>query len=43
MLVHVVEGGGHIAVDDGFGPWPLAERWALSGRPADVWVATTKA
>ena len=29
--VHVVPGGGHLAVDDGFGPWPAVERWALTG------------
>lgn len=41
MLVHVVAGAGHIAVDDGFGPWPLAERWALTGMPAGVRAAPT--
>ena len=42
-LVHVVKDGGHIAVDDGFGPWPLAERWALTGRPAEVRTAAANA
>ena len=29
--VHVVEGGGHLAVDDGYGPWPDVLSWALTG------------
>lgn len=27
----VIPGGGHLNVDAGYGPWPLAERWALEG------------
>ena len=29
--VHVVAHGGHLAAEDGFGPWPAVERWALHG------------
>jgi predicted alpha/beta hydrolase family esterase len=29
--VHVVPHGGHLSVDDGYGPWPGVERWALTG------------
>lgn len=29
--VHHVPGGGHLAIEDGYGPWPAVERWALSG------------
>ena len=29
--VHTVVGGGHLAAEDGYGPWPEVERWALSG------------
>ena len=29
--VHVVEGAGHISVDEGFGSWPAGEGWALHG------------
>jgi uncharacterized protein len=25
-------GGGHLNTDAGYGPWPLVEEWALSGR-----------
>ena len=36
--VHVVERGGHLAAEDGYGPWPAVERWALHGSfgPAPV-------
>jgi predicted alpha/beta hydrolase family esterase len=27
--VDVLEGGGHISEDDGFGPWPAAFQWCL--------------
>ncbi len=30
---HVVQGGGHLSIDDGFGPWPQVEAWALTGAP----------
>ena len=33
--VHVVRGGGHLALEDGFGPWPAVERWALEGTLRD--------
>jgi predicted alpha/beta hydrolase family esterase len=29
--VHVVEGAGHLSADDGYGPWPAVEHWALAG------------
>ena len=29
--VHVVDGGGHLSADDGYGPWPEIEQWALTG------------
>ena len=29
--VHVVEGGGHLSADDGYGAWPDVEQWALTG------------
>ena len=31
--VDVLEGAGHVNEDTGFGPWPLAERWALGHTP----------
>jgi len=27
--LHVVPGGGHLSVDDGYGPWPSVESWCL--------------
>jgi predicted alpha/beta hydrolase family esterase len=27
----VIEGGGHLNADSGFGPWPAVERWCLAG------------
>ena len=30
--VHVVAGRRAPAVEDGYGPWPDVERWALTGR-----------
>lgn len=30
--VHVVEGAGHLSLDEGYGAWPAVERWALTGR-----------
>jgi predicted alpha/beta hydrolase family esterase len=30
--VHLVPGGGHLAIEDGYGPWPAVEAWALGGR-----------
>ena len=41
MDVHVVDGGGHLAADDGYGPWPAIERWALTGRFATAALAAT--
>ncbi len=32
LRTHVIEGGGHLSIDDGFGPWPQVEAWALTGR-----------
>ncbi len=29
--VHVVEGAGHLSLDEGYGPWPAVERWARDG------------
>lgn len=29
--VHVVEGAGHLSLDEGYGPWPAVERWARGG------------
>jgi predicted alpha/beta hydrolase family esterase len=29
--VHVVEGAGHLSLDEGYGPWPAVERWAREG------------
>ena len=26
---HVIAGGGHLSVDDGYGPWPEVEAWCL--------------
>jgi len=31
LPVHVVEGAGHLSLDEGYGPWPAVERWALEG------------
>jgi predicted alpha/beta hydrolase family esterase len=28
----LIEGGGHLNTDAGYGPWPAVEEWALSGR-----------
>lgn len=36
--VHVLPGAGHIAIDDGYGPWPAVESWALTGEFAAVGV-----
>jgi predicted alpha/beta hydrolase family esterase len=30
--VHVVEGAGHLSLDEGYGPWPAVEGWARTGR-----------
>jgi len=27
--LHVIPGGGHLSVDDGYGPWPSVEAWCL--------------
>jgi uncharacterized protein len=32
--LHVVAGGGHLAVDDGYGPWPAVEGWCLDPQAA---------
>jgi len=29
LATHVVDGGGHVNVEAGFGPWPEVEAWAL--------------
>ena len=31
LATHVVPDAGHLAADDGYGPWPAVEQWALSG------------
>lgn len=31
LSVHVVEGAGHLSLDEGYGPWPAVHRWALDG------------
>jgi predicted alpha/beta hydrolase family esterase len=36
LPVHVVEGGGHLSLDEGYGPWPAVHRWALEGVLADL-------
>jgi uncharacterized protein len=28
--VHLLEGGGHVNPDSGYGPWPQVERWCLA-------------
>jgi len=28
---HVVPGAGHIAIEDGYGPWPAILDWCLDG------------
>jgi predicted alpha/beta hydrolase family esterase len=28
--LHVVAGAGHLAVDDGYGPWPAVEEWCVA-------------
>jgi predicted alpha/beta hydrolase family esterase len=35
LPVHVVEGAGHLSLDEGYGPWPAVRRWALEGVLAD--------
>jgi predicted alpha/beta hydrolase family esterase len=35
LPVCVVEGGGHINPDAGYGPWPEVERWCLSEQRAE--------
>ena len=37
--VHLVPGGGHLALEDGYGPWPAVERWALHGACAPAALA----
>jgi predicted alpha/beta hydrolase family esterase len=32
VAVHAVPGGGHLSLDEGYGPWPAVERWARTGR-----------
>jgi uncharacterized protein len=32
LPVHVVEGAGHLSLDEGYGAWPAVERWARTGR-----------
>ncbi|HEX5924920.1 MAG TPA: hypothetical protein VFY45_13900 [Baekduia sp.] len=27
----VVEGAGHLSLDEGYGPWPAVEHWAREG------------
>ena len=34
LRVHVVPGAGHLSLDEGYGPWPAVEQWALTGRLA---------
>ncbi|HWI75243.1 MAG TPA: alpha/beta hydrolase [Baekduia sp.] len=36
LPVHVVEGAGHLSLDEGYGPWPEVERWARDGVLADT-------
>lgn len=36
LPVHVVEGAGHLSLDEGYGPWPAVERWAREGVLEDV-------
>jgi uncharacterized protein len=36
LPVHLVEGAGHLSLDEGFGPWPAVERWAREGVLADA-------
>jgi predicted alpha/beta hydrolase family esterase len=31
LETHLVAGAGHLSLDEGFGPWPAVERWALEG------------
>jgi predicted alpha/beta hydrolase family esterase len=31
LPVHVIEGAGHLSLDEGYGPWPAVERWAREG------------
>jgi predicted alpha/beta hydrolase family esterase len=31
LAVHVVEGAGHLSLDEGYGPWPDVETWARDG------------
>lgn len=35
LPVHVVEGAGHLSLDEGYGPWPAVHHWALHGTLAD--------
>jgi predicted alpha/beta hydrolase family esterase len=36
LPVHVVQGAGHLSLDEGYGPWPAVERWARDGTFSDV-------
>ncbi len=31
LPVHVVQGAGHLSLDEGYGPWPAVEHWAREG------------
>lgn len=31
LEIHMLAGAGHVSLDEGFGPWPAVETWALSG------------
>ncbi|CAA9488946.1 MAG: hypothetical protein AVDCRST_MAG38-2510 [uncultured Solirubrobacteraceae bacterium] len=33
--LHSIPGAGHVAIEDGFGPWPAVERWCLTGEIGD--------
>jgi predicted alpha/beta hydrolase family esterase len=32
LPTHVVAGGGHLSLDEGYGPWPAVAAWARTGR-----------
>lgn len=32
LPTHVVPGGGHLSLDEGYGPWPAVATWARTGR-----------
>jgi uncharacterized protein len=32
LPTHVVVGGGHLSLDEGYGPWPAVATWARTGR-----------